>query len=205
MKNIIKSLVIVFAVAAIAGGATYALFSDTETSNGNTFMAGTLDLELGGSVQTAPVNLTNMKPGDSTAVTFDLHNAGSLPGVVSFGVSYVEADGTQPVEFPANMSADDFAKMLQITSPVTYSITGGAVGDNIYNNLRLGYGVADGDASNLTVYDLKAAGTITMPNTLIANGTMSVAMSILFDTAAGNDYQADGITATFNGTLNQLP
>jgi choice-of-anchor C domain-containing protein len=46
MAKIIKSLVIVIAVTAIAGYGTYSFFSDTETSTGNTFMAGEIDLQV---------------------------------------------------------------------------------------------------------------------------------------------------------------
>jgi predicted ribosomally synthesized peptide with SipW-like signal peptide len=46
MKKIIKSGFIVLAVAAIAGIATYSYFSDTETSTGNTFTAGSIDLKV---------------------------------------------------------------------------------------------------------------------------------------------------------------
>ena len=40
------------AVGAIAVGATYALFSDTETSSGNIFVAGALDLKVDHTAQT---------------------------------------------------------------------------------------------------------------------------------------------------------
>ncbi len=46
MKNIIKSLIVVVAVAAVAGGATYAYFSDTATMSGVTFSTGTMDLKI---------------------------------------------------------------------------------------------------------------------------------------------------------------
>ncbi len=45
-KKIIVSLSIVAAVAAVAVGATTAFFSDTETSTGNTFTAGAIDLKV---------------------------------------------------------------------------------------------------------------------------------------------------------------
>ncbi len=48
MKKILISLSIVGAVAAIAIGATTAYFSDTETSTGNTFSAGTIDIAVNG-------------------------------------------------------------------------------------------------------------------------------------------------------------
>lgn len=46
MKRIIVSLSIIGAVAAVAIGGTVAFFSDTETSTGNTFTAGAIDLKI---------------------------------------------------------------------------------------------------------------------------------------------------------------
>lgn len=46
MKKVIKSLALVVVVGAIAGVATYSFFSDTETSTGNTFTAGAIDLKV---------------------------------------------------------------------------------------------------------------------------------------------------------------
>ena len=45
-KKILLSLCVIGAVAAIAVGGTIAYFSDTETSTGNTFTAGSLDLKV---------------------------------------------------------------------------------------------------------------------------------------------------------------
>ncbi len=57
----------IVAVATIAAGATKAYFSDTETSNDNTFTAGTLDLTVDGNngVNTIKFTIANMKPGDT--------------------------------------------------------------------------------------------------------------------------------------------
>jgi predicted ribosomally synthesized peptide with SipW-like signal peptide len=55
MKKIFKSALLVLGVAAIAGYATYSFFSDTETSNGNTFTAGSIDLSLGGDFASANI------------------------------------------------------------------------------------------------------------------------------------------------------
>ena len=46
MKKILISLAVVGAVGAIVAGATGAFFSDTETSTGNTFTAGAIDLKI---------------------------------------------------------------------------------------------------------------------------------------------------------------
>lgn len=64
------------------GGATYAIFSDTETSTGNTFTAGTLDLKVDNQDDSniVHVTLSNMKPGDTANYQWVLSNAGSLTG-----------------------------------------------------------------------------------------------------------------------------
>lgn len=61
-KRILISLSVIAAVAAIAIGGTVAYFSDTETSTGNTFTAGSIDLDNGLSVKV--FDLFEMKPGD---------------------------------------------------------------------------------------------------------------------------------------------
>lgn len=76
--KIILSLAIIGAVAAIAVGGTVAYFSDTETSTGNTFTAGKLDLivDIDGFDQNPLVekifDLDDMKPGDLGEKTISL-------------------------------------------------------------------------------------------------------------------------------------
>jgi predicted ribosomally synthesized peptide with SipW-like signal peptide len=87
MKKIIFSLAIIAAAAAVVIGGTIAYFSDTETSTGNTFSAGSLDLRFQADGKAAPfadVNgaalfdttafplLSDMKPGDKGERTVKL-------------------------------------------------------------------------------------------------------------------------------------
>lgn len=48
MLRIVKSLLTIMVVAIVAVGATGAYFSDQVTSTGNTFTAGTLELNVDG-------------------------------------------------------------------------------------------------------------------------------------------------------------
>jgi predicted ribosomally synthesized peptide with SipW-like signal peptide len=95
MKKIILSVAMIAAVAAVAIGATTAYFSDVETSTGNTFTAGAIDLKVDsqcsyngqqseecGSWALADLNTLNsskffnfsdVKPGDSGENTISLH------------------------------------------------------------------------------------------------------------------------------------
>ncbi len=69
-------------VSGLAIGSTKAVFSDTETSSGNSFTTGTLDLQVDN--QDDPnvihVTLSNIKPGDTASYMWTLSNTGSLPG-----------------------------------------------------------------------------------------------------------------------------
>jgi predicted ribosomally synthesized peptide with SipW-like signal peptide len=92
MKKIVLSVAMIAAVAAIAIGATTAYFSDTETSTGNTFTAGSLDLTIDSKATYNGVtaeygnwslkdlgrgdlffNLADVKPGDKGEDTVSMH------------------------------------------------------------------------------------------------------------------------------------
>lgn len=79
MKKILMSVLTIGVVSIVTFGATQAYFSDQETSTGNTFTAGTLDLtiDLNGdwvNPWTGPFfNESDMKPGDQVEKTISLH------------------------------------------------------------------------------------------------------------------------------------
>ena len=88
--RILMSILVIGVVAMAAGAGTFAYFSDTEESTGNTFTAGTLDLVL--SDWTANVQegknmeaeggvsftISNAAPGESADVEITLTNEGSI-------------------------------------------------------------------------------------------------------------------------------
>jgi spore coat-associated protein N len=81
MKKILLSLFVISAVAIAGVGATTAYFSDTETSNDNTFTAGTLDLNVdGGNTNVVKFTVANMRPGNQPKGTYTLANVGSIDG-----------------------------------------------------------------------------------------------------------------------------
>lgn len=84
MRKILTSIMVIGIVATMLGAGTFAIFSDTETSTGNTFTAGTLDLKVDyGKDDPNVVSYTfeNMKPGDKEEVTFHLKNVGTIEDV----------------------------------------------------------------------------------------------------------------------------
>jgi predicted ribosomally synthesized peptide with SipW-like signal peptide len=91
-KKILASMFVISILALGIGWGTYSLFIDTETSSGNTFTAGTLDLTVDG--QDDPdvmyITLPNMKPGDDTGYyKWVLKNVGTLPGKLSVTFSVI--------------------------------------------------------------------------------------------------------------------
>jgi len=81
MKKILLSIMTIALVGSVAFGATKAYFSDTETSTGNTFTAGTLDLNVDGdNVNVVKFTVGNMRPGNQPKGKFILANVGSING-----------------------------------------------------------------------------------------------------------------------------
>ena len=91
MKKVIISLMTIGLVMAFMGAGVYALFSDTETASGNTFTAGTLNLQVGSADPcTDKVTLSNIKPTDAnTAATWLIKNLGSLSGNLDITVGAI--------------------------------------------------------------------------------------------------------------------
>ena len=77
MKRILISIVVVMVMASSISVGAMALFTDQETSSGNAFTAGTLDLALTDGTP-LPFSVTAMAPGDNVTGTLDVANSGSL-------------------------------------------------------------------------------------------------------------------------------
>lgn len=86
MRKILIALLGVLLVAALAGAGTFAYFSDTETSEDNSFTAGTLDLVVGGGAS-LPFVFENIAPGDSDTDYDGLKNSGSIAGELDIVMS----------------------------------------------------------------------------------------------------------------------
>ena len=90
-SGILISLLVIGTVAMVAGAGTLAYFSDTETSTGNTFTAGTLNLQVGDADPTdEKISISDLKPGDSgNAADWTVTNTGSITGFLSISISSI--------------------------------------------------------------------------------------------------------------------
>ncbi len=112
MKKIIGLAIAALLVLGIAGVGTFAFFSDTETSTGNTFTAGTLNLvattngtsstphivvTAGGDGLNGNVVFSKIKPGDFGTMTWTFTNDGDMSGnlTMTATVAFNDNDGSQ--------------------------------------------------------------------------------------------------------------
>lgn len=157
MKKIILSLSIIASVAVIVVGASGAYFSDTETSENNTFSAGTMDLDINGDdVATTTIVLANLAPGDSGADTDTiLKNSGSLDAELDITMGTVS---NYACTDSANGGANDGTEYCDATA--------GSLGANAQMALYIDVD-KDGVYDDGTDIGLKSDGTIYTSGALI--------------------------------------
>jgi predicted ribosomally synthesized peptide with SipW-like signal peptide len=134
LKKILLSVFAISAVLALVVGATVAQFEDTETSTGNTFSAGTLDLTVDNHNDPDVVHVTlgNMKPGDGEGgaehstiqYQWTLCNAGTLPGQPS-------------IEFKNLSDLDNSCTEPEASTPSLDTTCGGDPDGELSDNLYL--------------------------------------------------------------------
>ena len=204
MKRILISMLAIFLVIGLASAGAFAWFQDTETSSGNTFTAGTLDLKIkdGGvdwldGITTAEWTLSNMKPGDAEYGSVDFRNFGSIyANHMEITSDYTITDPPGPEsDTEENTPANEMAGEMIITEMV-YSY-----GSTEVNCLPL---ITDANGNGVKdIYDLKTGGVNNLP--LLQSGTQlaSLSMTVQFNPGAGNNFQGDILNLTMIFTLNQ--
>jgi len=204
-KKILVSLSVIAAVAAIAIGGTVAYFSDTETSTGNTFTAGTIDISIDGqNPWTNKFTMADMKPCYTDYINFVVRNDLSDPNPVNVWKKLYEI-----VETTGTVSEPECTE-----EGGTWNVT--CTGNTERNNLSsviwydLYVEVYDGSNNLLfwqTIYedaDMKSIAEIfgvmnevekgVYLGMIPAGGYMKVTQSYHMAPNAGNEYQGDTMT-----------
>lgn len=198
-RRVLGGSIVLGLTAAGAGAGTFALFSDTETSSGNTIQAGTLDLGLG--VTSGSFDSGNLKPTESISGSFELTESGTITGnhvELKFSVNTTEAGASNDGD-TAPSSAAGMEELFQVTT-LDYGSTDllGSVSD------ANGNGIVDlNDVVQYGVFDdLAAPGGSTITLTLEAT---------FVDTEGGtytgglddDDFQGDEIEIIVDAALAQ--
>jgi len=223
-REALISVMCIALVAMTAGAGTLAYFSDTETSTGNTFTAGTMDLKVRdgdeldwGDGVTATWTLSDMKPGDSVSGWVVLDAVGSIAAnhteiTCDYSVMEESPQTESDTDPNTDQHPDEMAKNLIIDQARYF-----ADGYNI--NLLTGTNTLTGEQHDYwkiedvdndgkqTLYDLKYGnggnGVDNLPPPDTFQYTFS--MNIKFNETAGNDFQGDTFNLTVIFTLNQHP
>jgi len=190
MKKILGLTVVALMVMGLVGGGTWAYFSDVETSAGNTFGAGTLDLTVDTENPWAsvPISISNIAPGASSASTnITAKNVGSLDGDLYVRINgFTDAGGDNPE--PEQVKEAEIGVTDNISTKLTLSVTGPGGADTIIDGLTIS--AADG------TWSAKIAD-------LAQDGEADIEISAAFDDAATNEYQGDNCTFTIELYLQQ--
>lgn len=196
--KILMSIFTIIMTASMVVGGSIAYFSDSETSLGNTFTAGTLDLQLNdGDLNVVAFNVTNMKPGDQPAASYKLSNIGSIGGFLN--ITSLVANLENGIIDPEEEAGD-------ITDPL------GELGDVVHINLYFDNDSngwwSIGDVMIYTGY-VSAMPTSLVINKAMASGASNMIVARLdwWSTAGDNLAQGDTMTIdfTFNLSQNMMP
>jgi len=191
-KKILFSIMAIALVGALVGAGVFAYFSDTETSTGNTFTAGTLDLEVDSENPwtSTPVNVTCMEPGAAASpVNITCKNVGCLTGDLYMKITNV-ADTGETITEP-----ECVAENGTWTSP-SGPCTGNVAVDDVSTNITLSCEVDSSPVSGIDAVHLSAVPTswTLIKADLAENGSVTLSLGGSLDSGAGNEYQGDKST-----------
>lgn len=203
MKRILISLMTIAVVGALIGGGIYAYFSDTESSTGNTFTAGTLDLQVDSENPwtSTGVTVSNMEPGvAATDVDLICENVGTLTGDLYMRITSVtDSGGTETYACGAPISGNvssepECAAEIAITNRV----------DDISTQITLNCEVDGSPVAGLDGVLLSAVpATWTLIQDDMSAGSITLSIGGTLDANAANEYQGDESTFTIELYLAQ--
>lgn len=192
-KKIFVSLLMIGLIAMLISAGTYAYFSDTETSSGNTFTAGELDLKVDGKDDPnvgSYFTVGDVKPGDEGNVEIVLNNDGTIDGTADLHIKDVSnTEGTNPESETDTTEPGDLGAVLLIT--IQYD----ANGDGDYDDT--GETIVTNESLNSLECQNKTLGALN------ASQSRNVKISWSLPAATGNDVQGDVVTFDIEFSLDQ--
>lgn len=207
MKKILGLTIAAFLIIGLMAGGTWAYFSDTETSTGNTFTAGTLNLTVNGNdgSNTIVFTVTDANPGQSGGGTWTLVNAGSLAG-------YIDLESISATNAENYNAATNEAEAVDDAD--TSNATGvGELAANLDAVLFIDDGAGGGTANNrvldggeVTIYSGKLGSIAASYNqnlSLGAGATTYVSMTWSVGTGVNNTIMGDSATLNITVELGQ--
>jgi predicted ribosomally synthesized peptide with SipW-like signal peptide len=213
VKKIIGLTIAALLVIAMIAVGTFAYFQDTETSTGNTFAAGTLDLKLdSGDTNVVKFTVTNANPGQSGTGYWTLNNAGSLGGYLNLsGITVVDIENPTYGEFQDAVGAPFSSGSVTATADTTHLTDGTKawttnawVGYTVVVAGRGSAVVTANTATQLTfspaITGLAVSDTYTLPS-----GELGANMDVVLFIDVNHDGVVDGgDTTIYSGKLGSI-
>jgi len=224
-RKVLLSIIIIGVVGALIGAGVFAYFSDTETSTGNTFTAGTMNLDLtdasddGTESEVATWVFSDIAPGDTDGVArLTITNTGTLSGYLDLsGIAVANAENNDPATDEAE-AADD--------ADTSNDTGGGELGANLLVQIWIDAdndGLVGGSGGTLTeesIYPAAAIGaadpgvtgvldniaaSYNLDELLNTGAPNSTYIALLYDLpgATNNTVQGDSATLSFTVELDQ--
>jgi spore coat-associated protein N len=190
-KRVAIAVIVIAMVAVASSGAIYAYFNDTETSSGNSFTAGTMDLKINGADGGFPATFTasNLVPGSHGNVDMTVSNVGSVAGALVAEVDNIQDDaGTSP-------EPETLPDVGELSESIVLTVYIDANDNNRWDD-----GETQFDTGTLNTI----GGTWSMGN-LAAGGSVVISVEWSVPTEVGNEIMGDSCTFDIVYTLNQNP
>jgi len=207
MKKIMGLAISATLLIVLVVGGTWAYFQDTESSEGNYFVAGTLDLTLNtaSGVVDALFEVENVAPGYTGTATAALANIGSIDGDLTIAIGTVaNTPGSGGTEFEGGsgeLGANlDVAMYLDLDDSGTWNTAdiGLAADGTTYEN-------TDGNVDLVYVKaDSLSAKSWAKKYELAAGDSVDLVIDWKVATTVGNEIQGDKVSFDLNFTLDQV-
>lgn len=207
MKRIIGLTIGALLIISITGAGTWAYFSNTEPSTGNTFTSQTLNLTVNGNdgANTVEFTVTNANPGQSGTGTWTIVNSGTLAGyldIESIAVTNAEnyAAATNEAEAVDDADTSDLTGVGELAAnmDVVLFVDDGAGAGTANNGIK--------DGTEATIYSGKMGSIAASYGQNLPVGigaTTYVSMTWSVDTAVDNTIMGDSSALAMTFELAQ--
>ena len=206
-KTLTSLLMITIATSLVATG-TFAYFSDTEVSTGNTFTAGTFDLTVDGANDpdvTTKVTLEDMAPGDWEVIgPIELKNVGTIDGIADLHFNNVvdtedsidPETGVYAGSSDPELEADPTGEIYDISNQIWVDVWFDEDQDGEQDDGEVIFVVGQVTLDDLNENDFDLG-------YLSAGQSGDLYLSFHLDDATGNEYQGDYTTFDIEFTMHQ--
>lgn len=204
-KTLTSLLMITIATSLVATG-TFAYFSDTEVSTGNTFTAGTFDLTVDGANDpdvTTKVTLEDMAPGDWEVIgPIELKNVGTIDGIADLHFkNVVDTEDGMDSETYVGSSDSEFTEdpsgaVYDMSNKIWVDVWFDEDQDGVEDDGELIYANGEITLNELEDVDFDIGN-------LPAGETADLYLSFHLDSSTDNTYQGDYTTFDIEFTMHQ--